>query len=67
MFLPKLELARIYQVRPDSRLLYLYYPYRIADLLKRWSPSVARLIRREPASAEIADARAYLSAWLSKS
>ncbi|MFZ0429055.1 MAG: hypothetical protein WAO20_13130, partial [Acidobacteriota bacterium] len=66
IFVPRLELARMYEIAPDSKLVYLYYPYRMVDLLIRWSSSFLRLIRRDPTSARIAEAREHLSAWLDK-
>lgn len=67
VFIPRRVLAREYNVDPRSLRLYIYYPVRLARLLRDYRGSAARLLRGEGdalASACRESARGDLRDWL---
>jgi hypothetical protein len=70
IFLPPEAMAQKYSLSPDSKLIYLYYPVRLKDLLIRYSRVSWQLLRRdEEAKAcvddinELVDLKATLKEW----
>jgi len=67
VFIPRRVMAREYNVDPRSLKLYLYYPVRLARLLREYRGSAAGLLRGESAalaSARRESARGDLQEWL---
>ncbi|MEE9911664.1 MAG: nucleotidyltransferase family protein [Deltaproteobacteria bacterium] len=67
LFLSREAMALIYPAPPDSWRIYLYYPARIPDMLKRHGAILWRLLRGDPrtqASAQHINKVAALKDWL---
>jgi len=67
VFIPRRVLAREYNVDPRSLKLYIYYPMRLARLLREYRGSAVGLLRGEGdalASARRENARGDLRNWL---
>ncbi len=55
LFLPKKQMAALYQLSPHSLSIYFYYFVRLKDLHIRWSRSIWKLKRQKQAAARQAD------------
>jgi len=67
VFIPRRVLAREYNVDPRSLKLYIYYPMRLARLLREYRGSAAGLLRGKDSALEAArleNARGELREWL---
>ena len=64
LFVPTKFLAATYGLSPRSPRVFLYYPVRLKDLLKRYGSVVLRLLRRDPTLTGIAREVAMIQHWL---
>ena len=64
LFVPTRLLAATYGLSPQSPRVFLYYPVRLKDLLKRYGSVVLRLLRRDPTLTRIAWGVAMIQHWL---
>jgi hypothetical protein len=56
--------ADAYGIAPASKRLYGYYPRRLKDLLRRYGPTLWRLLRQDPQLTALAEGKAQLVHWL---
>jgi len=56
--------AHAYGIAPASKRLYGYYPVRLKDLLRRYGPTLWRLLRQDPQLTALAEGKAQLAHWL---
>jgi len=67
VFLPKSKMARLYHVDAYSPKVYCYYPVRLFELVRRYSKTVVRVLRRdEQIQANVEQTRSIMSLkhWL---
>ena len=67
VFLPKLVIARIYNVNPKSLRIYLYYPVRLLDLWRHYRNAVKKIVREDQGILEgvvQTQSKSWLRAWL---
>ena len=64
VFVPTKLLAANYGLPPQSPRVFLYYPVRLKDLLKRYGSPVLRLLQRDPALTRIARRVAMIQHWM---
>ena len=60
-------MAEMYRASPDSKRIYLYYPVRWRDLLRRHGRSAWRFLRRDDVMMDLAERenqKTALSDWL---
>jgi hypothetical protein len=57
-------IAKAYALAPTSKMVYLYYPVRATDLLRRYGPVVWRLLRRDVHLRAAVHRKTHLAAWL---
>jgi hypothetical protein len=57
-------IAQSYALHPTSKRVYVYYPVRLKDLVRRYGPVLWRLICREPHVTARAEGKLQLAAWL---
>ncbi len=65
VFPSPLNMSRMYPAPPNSPRIYLYYPVRLVDVLRRYGPMTYRLLRGDQKMISLAECKNVLVDWLS--